>query len=92
MADVTRLVNELDEYKRNLERHVAQVGAAFEELQRAYGQLSPRFEGRAAREFKSHWGRTVSGLKTYTEGARGIQKLLDDRLKALRDVDRTDGL
>jgi len=88
MADVTRLVNALESYAKELERHNAQVAQAYHELEQALARLSSVYEGTAAREFKAHWARTVAGLRRYNDGARAISTLLDRRLAALRDADR----
>jgi uncharacterized protein YukE len=92
MADVTRLVNALESYSKELNRHNAQVAHAYAELENALSRLSSVYEGTAAREFKAHWARTVSGLREYTDGARSIQSLLEERLSALKEADKATGL
>ena len=89
MADVTRLVSGLERYSRELERHNAQVAQAYHELEQALARLSAVYEGTAAREFKAHWARTKSGLREYNDGAQAIRQLLDERLNALKEADRT---
>jgi uncharacterized protein YukE len=88
MADLTRLVNALESYSRELDRHNAQVADAYHQLEQALARLSGVYEGTAAREFKAHWARTKSGLHEYTDGAQAIRSLLDQRLSALKEADR----
>jgi uncharacterized protein YukE len=92
MADVTRLVNALESYSRELDRHNARVAQAYAELERSLSRLGSVYEGTAAREFKLHWSRTTRGLRDYTDGSRAIRKLLEQRLAALKAADRASGL
>jgi uncharacterized protein YukE len=92
MADVTRLINALQGYSHELDRHNARVSQAYAELQRALERLNGVYEGVAAREFKAHWSRTTRGLKEYSDGSRAIRRLLEERLAALKAADRATGL
>ena len=92
MADVTQLVNALERYSRELERHNAKVAEAYGRLERSLQKLGRVYEGTAAREFQSHWLRTKRGLTEYNRGSHNISRLLDERLAALKAADRPEGL
>lgn len=92
MTDVTRLIQALEGYRRELEYHNRKVSDAYDQLEKALSRLNAAHKGAAASEYQSHWRRTKDGLKHYNEGAKSIQKLLDSRLEALKQVDRTEGL
>jgi uncharacterized protein YukE len=92
MADLARLIRVLDSYSGQLERHNAEIGKAYQQLEHSLSVLSSVYEGVAATEFKNHWARTRQGLKEYNDGVRSIRLVLEERLAALKEADRPDGL
>lgn len=92
MADLTRLANGLRSYQAELERHEAEVRAAFETLRRSLERLSSVYEGTGATTFKSHWAASARGLDEYLTGVRSIQGILDERIDHLSSADRSEGL
>lgn len=88
MVDVTRLMTELQDFERALDKHSATVASDMQELQTRLAMLRAAWGGRAGREFSAHWERTERAFEAYTEGAKRLVPLLQGRVEALRRLDR----
>lgn len=86
-VDVTELVRRLTSYSAALDRHNLAVQRAYEQAEESLANLRRVWGGTAAEDFYVRFGETTKALERFTEGARGIKALLDERLAALRAAD-----
>jgi uncharacterized protein YukE len=88
MADADLLRRGLESYEKELEKHNQTMAEAFNSLQGSLSRLGAVYEGTGAKEFKSHWARTTSNFNEYLAGAKAIQRLLDERIQAIKAFDK----
>lgn len=87
-VNTTRLLEGLDVYQSSLERHLIQLRNEFDHLSNHWHGLSAVYEGMAADDFRAHWLRTCAGFDEYVQATGRINALLQERIDALRDLDR----
>ena len=92
MADTRLLLNGLVEYRASLARHLQELRDEFQALELRWGAFSTVYDGDAAQEFKEHWARTTSNFAEYLERTTHISRILDERIDALREANRPDGV
>ena len=89
-TDARVLLHGLEEYSRALERHTVMLKLQFNNVDSHWQQFSSVYEGEAADQFRAGWTRTNQNFKEYIEQTDRIQKLLEERIEALREADRTE--
>lgn len=90
-VNTTLLLAGLEDYHKCLTRHVIQMEQEYQNLERGWRAFSNVYEGAAAEQFRTGWGRTVTGFRTYVEQSQHIMKILEERITALREANRTEG-
>jgi len=91
VADTRILLAGLEEYHRVLGRHVSQLSSEFQTLSSIWHRFAAVYEGDAADQFKSGWMRTTAMFQEYLEQTHQISGMLDERIDALRQANRTEG-
>lgn len=91
-TDTTQLLTLLEAYQRSLNEHLALVRAEFEQVEQRWGAFNDVYRGDAADQFRSHWLRTVRQFHEYVTHSVMIERFLQERIEALRNVDRPDAL
>ena len=89
-TDARVLLSGLDEYSRVLEHHTILLKVEFNNLDSQWHQFSSVYEGEAADQFRAGWARTTRKFEEYIEQTDRIQKILDERIAALREADKTE--
>ena len=87
-TDTSLLLRGLEEYRSALNIHTQAVSQEYAQLDTRWQAFDQVYDGDAAREFRSHWLRTKQRFEEYIEAARKIGLLLDERIEALRRVNR----
>lgn len=88
MADTTKLLNGLKEYRKSLDKHARTMQSEHSKLNARWSSLQRVYEGRAASDFKAHWRKTDQVFKDYMAASQRVRKLLDERITALEIADR----
>ncbi len=88
MADATRLLSGLRAYRDSLDRHARSLQREYQQLNGRWRALQRVYEGRAAKEFHAHWGRTDQVFSDYLAASQRVRRLLDERISALERLDR----
>ena len=91
VADTRILLAGLEEYHRVLGRHVSQLSSEFQGLSSVWQRFAAVYEGDAADQFKHGWIRTTAMFQEYLEQTHQISGMLDERIDALRQANRTEG-
>lgn len=91
MADTRILLAGLEEYHRVLGHHVSQLSSEFQTLAGIWSRFDTVYEGEAANQFKAGWRRTTQMFQEYLEQTHQISAMLDERIDALRETNRTEG-
>lgn len=89
-TDARVLLQGLEEYNRALERHSVWLKLEYNHLNDRWQQFSSIYEGDAADQFRSGWIRTHQNFSEYMELTERIGKLLEERIEALREADKTE--
>lgn len=89
MSDITKLRDLLIQYEEALDRHRLYLKDSFGEVKQRYASLRHVYDGVAAREFKTGWGRTSEAFDAYTERLDALRPLLRERIEALTAADRS---
>jgi uncharacterized protein YukE len=84
------LLQGLTEYGHALERHLGFLKHLFDNLDSHWRQFSSVYEGEAADQFRAGWTRTTESFNEYIEQTDRIGKLLEERIEALREADRSE--
>lgn len=87
-VNTTQLLQGLDTYQQSLERHLARLTEEFDHLNKRWQALSAVYQGAAADDFRTHWIRTSVGFEEYSHTTARINILLQERIDALRRLDR----
>lgn len=87
-ADSALLLRGLEDYRSSLDTHMRTLTHEYEQLDRRWQAFSSVYEGDAARQFRSHWLLTRQRFEDYINATQKIGLLLDDRIEALRRVNR----
>jgi hypothetical protein len=87
-TDASLLLRGLEEYRAALNTHMHMVAQEYAQLSQRWQAFNHVFESDAAREFRPHWARTTQRFEEYIEASRRIGVLLDERIEALRVVNR----
>lgn len=87
-ADSALLLRGLEEYRSSLDVHLQTVTHEYEQLDTRWQAFSSVYEGDAAQQFRSHWLCTRQRFEDYITATQKISKLLDERIEALRRVNR----
>jgi hypothetical protein len=91
VADSRLLLAGLEEYRRALELHSAQLRAEYDHLDNAWRNFSSVYEGDAADQFRAGWTRTAQLFQEYIHQTGIIAGILDERIEHLRQANRTEG-
>ncbi len=91
VVNTTILLTGLEEYHKRLTLHVQQLEQEYQQLEQRWLAFSAVYEGNAAEQFRAGWRRTVDGFRTYLEQTQHISKVLEERITALREVNRAEG-
>ena len=91
MADTRILLAGLEEYHRVLGRHVSQLSSEFQTLDSIWRRFAAVDDGDADEKFKHGWIRTTAMFQEYLEQTHRISEMLDARIDALRQANRTEG-
>jgi uncharacterized protein YukE len=89
-TDARVLLRELDEYSRGLERHSIMLKLEFNNVDSHWRQFSEIYAGEAADQFRAGWSRTTQNFTEYMEQTDRIHRLLEERIAALREADKTE--
>ena len=89
-TDARVLLQGLEEYNRALEHHAVMLKLQFHYLDSHWQQFSSNYEGDAADQFRAGWIRTTRNFTEYIDQTDRIQKLLEERIEALRQADKTE--
>jgi uncharacterized protein YukE len=89
-TDARVLLHGLEEYSRALDRHSLMLKIHFSDVDRHWQQFSSVYEGDAADQFRAGWARTNQNFTEYIEETNRIQRLLEERIAALREADKTE--
>ena len=89
MADTRILLSGLKDYLDSLMAHLEKLQASFEELSSRWSALSSVYEGNAADQFRAGWMNTTENFTEYIEETRKISDLLEERIEALGEADRS---
>ena len=87
-VDARILLKGLEEYRAVLEQHSSLLKIEFDNVDSHWQQFSSAYEGEAADQFRANWIRTTENFKEYIEQTDRIQRLLGERIEALRAADR----
>lgn len=87
-ADLALLLRGLEDYRSSLEIHLRTATQEYEQLDTRWQAFSSVYEGDAARQFRSHWLLTRQRFEDYITATEKISRLLDERIEALRRVNR----
>ena len=90
MADTRLLLARLEEYSNVLDVHLQQLEAEYRDVTNTWRGFSAVYEGDAADQFRGGWVRTCEGFEAYIRQTRMIRAMLDERIIALRDANRTE--
>ena len=88
-TDAAILLRTLQDYYVTLDLHVQKLQQEWTGLDNTYRAFQQEYEGDAAREFHANWLRTKYGFEQYIEGTQPIGKVLNERISALFDAERT---
>lgn len=92
MADSRALYNGLTNYHDALEMHVKNLASEYQEVENMWHRFSAVYEGDAADQFRANWMRTVSTFQEYITQTEQISRLLEERITALGEADRSEGM
>lgn len=92
MADATLLLTYLSAYRDSLRKHVTALQGDFDVLERRWRAFAIVYEGNAAKQFKNGWFRTENNFEVYIEQTHRILDVLDERIRRLAEVDRTEDM
>lgn len=87
MADVTRLLAALIDYRDVLAARHQRVRDAHADLTGRYQALAAVYEGRGASEFKAGWRQVDAAFEGYRDGVPRVLSLFDDKIERLRRLD-----
>jgi uncharacterized protein YukE len=88
-TDAALLLRGLQDYRTTLDLHLQKLQQEWDQLDRMYAAFRSVYEGDAAREFHTYWLRTRLGFEQYIDGTRRISQVLDERITALIEAERT---
>ena len=88
--DSRLLLAGLEEYSRVLERHTVMLKIEFRNVDSHWDQFSSVYEGDAADQFRAGWIRTAQNFEEYIEQTDRIQRVLEERVAALREANKTE--
>ena len=91
MADSRILLAGLEEYRRTLDTHLSKLKSEYQNLDNTWRRFSSVYEGDAADQFRAGWQRTTQRFQEYIDHTHKISIMLDERISALRDANRTEG-
>jgi uncharacterized protein YukE len=89
-TDARVLLQGLEEYYRALARHSIYLKLEYNHLDARWQQFSSIYEGDAADQFRAGWSRTHQNFSEYMEQTERISKVLEERIEALREADKTE--
>ena len=92
MANTRYLLNVLRAYKASIEKHQYRLRNEFEGLTTRWRVFRAVYDGDAAQEFHSGWAKTEVRFREYMYRLQKINKLLEERIAALEEANRTGGL
>lgn len=92
MADTRLLLKRLEEYRHSLRRHVIALRSEYEYLDVQWQRLSVVYQGDAADQFRAYWIRTADRFQEYITNTDRIAEILDERIEALREANREEGM
>ena len=89
MADNQVLLNGLREYRDSIKKHFAQLQGGFDAVSLEWKRLETVYHGDAADEFRGLWMRTGSSFQEYLDRTQAILQVLDERISALEQAERS---
>ena len=92
MANTRHLLNVLTAYKASIEKDQHRLRNDFDGLTTRWRVFRAVYDGDAAQEFHSGWAKTEARFKEYMDRLQKINKLLEKRITALEEANRTGGL
>lgn len=92
MADSRALHNGLANYHQALETHLQELTSEYQKMEKTWYRFSAIYDGDAANQFKTNWMRTVSTFQEYITQTEQISRLLEERITALREVNRLENV
>ena len=91
MADSRALHSGLVNYHQALKEHLLDLTVEYQTLENMWHRFNNVYEGDAAEQFRSNWIRTVVIFQEYISQTERISVLLEERINALGDAERTEG-
>lgn len=91
-TDTKLLLSGLEAYLESVNRHIESLKEEYQHLDNTWRRFSACYEGEAADQFREGWLRTADRFREYMEGADRIRIILDERVDALREANRTEGV
>jgi uncharacterized protein YukE len=89
-TDARVLLRGLEEYYGALARHSIYLKLEYNHLNARWQQFSSIYEGEAADQFRAGWSRTHQNFIEYMEQTERISKVLEERIEALREAEKTE--
>ncbi len=89
--DMRVLLKGLEEYSRVLEKHSSLLKLEYNDLDTQWRKLSSVYEGDAADQFRAGWIRTSQNFQDYMRETERIRRILEERIEALREANKTEG-
>lgn len=90
MADSRILLAGLEEYHRELERHLSQLTAEYQQVDLTWRQFNAAAEGDYADQFRAGWVRTTQRFQEYMEQTQKMLAFLDERIEHLRYLNKSE--
>jgi hypothetical protein len=90
-TDTRRLLAGLQEYRKSLEKHIAQLTSEYNQLENRWRAFNAVSEGDYATQFRSGWLQTDARFKGYINQSQKIKALLNERIVALEELNRQEG-
>jgi uncharacterized protein YukE len=88
--DSRLLLSGLEEYSRVLDRHSVYLKMEFGNVDNHWAQFSSVYEGEAADQFRAGWLRSTQNFQEYITQTDRIRMLLEERIEALREANRSE--
>jgi len=91
-VDTRLLLQGLEDYRKALDRHLKKLDTEFHVLEQRWVALNAVYTGDAADEFRKYWMVTIARFNEYITRTRRISEMLDERIEALQEFNRSEGL
>ena len=91
-TDVTQLIHRLENLLKSLERFDNELDSDFSSLDTYWSRLDQVWGGVAYQEFVSSWNSARAMIRQYTNLSYRYEHFLQERIEALKKVEKTGGL